>query len=60
MPRAEIDKRYLDEPYYITPDGKMAAEAFVVIPDAMNDKERVGLARIVKELRPKVGDGMKG
>jgi hypothetical protein len=26
----------------------------------MNDKERVGLARIVKELRPKVGDGMKG
>src|ERR1700730_4581633 len=47
VPRAEIDKRYLDTPYYITPDGKMAAEAFVVIRDAMNDKERVGLARIV-------------
>jgi non-homologous end joining protein Ku len=38
----EIDKRYLDKPYYITPDGKMAAEAFVVIRDAMKDKERVG------------------
>jgi DNA end-binding protein Ku len=47
VPLAEIDKRYLDKPYYITPDGKMAAEAFVVIRDAMNDQERVGLARIV-------------
>src|SRR4051795_9634162 len=27
VPLAEIDKRYLDKPYYITPDGKMAAEA---------------------------------
>ena len=25
VPLAEIDKRYLDKPYYITPDGKMAA-----------------------------------
>src|ERR1700731_1736254 len=47
VPLAEIDKRYLDRPYYIAPDGKMAAEAFVVIRDAMKDKERVGLARIV-------------
>ena len=47
VPLAEIDKRYLDKPYYIVPDGKMAAEAFTVIRDAMKDKERVGLARIV-------------
>jgi DNA end-binding protein Ku len=47
VPLAEIDKRYLDKPYYIVPDGKMAAEAFVVIRDAMKDKERTGLARIV-------------
>src|SRR6266576_592812 len=26
VPLAEIDKRYLDKPYYIVPDGKMAAE----------------------------------
>jgi DNA end-binding protein Ku len=51
VPRGEIDKRYLDRPYYITPDGKMAAEAFVVIRDAMNDKERVGLARTVMASR---------
>ena len=47
MPRADIDKRYLDRPYYIAPNGKTGAEAFVVIRDAMQDEERVALARIV-------------
>ena len=46
-PRAEIDKRYLDRPYYIAPNGKTGAEAFVVIRDAMQDEKRVALARIV-------------
>ena len=45
--RADIDKRYLDKPYYIAPDGKTGVEAFVVIRDAMQDEERVALARIV-------------
>jgi Ku protein len=44
---AQIDKRYLDKPYYIAPTGKTGAEAFVVIRDAMQDEERVALARIV-------------
>jgi DNA end-binding protein Ku len=47
VPRAEIDKRYLDRPYYITPGGKTGAEAFVVIRDAMQNEKRVALARIV-------------
>jgi DNA end-binding protein Ku len=47
VPLAAIDKRYLDKPYYIVPDGKVAAEAFIVIRDAMKDKNRAGLARIV-------------
>jgi Ku protein len=47
VPRAEIDKRYLDRPYYIVPSGKSATEAFVVIRDAMKDQKRVALARIV-------------
>jgi DNA end-binding protein Ku len=46
VPRAEIDKRYLDRPYYIAPSGKSATEAFVVIRDAMKDQERVALARV--------------
>jgi DNA end-binding protein Ku len=43
----EIDKRYYDHPYYIVPDGKAGADAFAVIRDAMKDKGRVALARIV-------------
>ena len=47
VPKAEIDKRYLDKPYYIAPGGKVGADAFAVIRDAMKDKERVALAKIV-------------
>jgi DNA end-binding protein Ku len=47
VPRDEIDKRYLDHPYYIVPDGKAAVDAFAVIRDAMKDEDRVALARIV-------------
>jgi len=47
VPRADIDKRYLDKPYYIAPNDKTGAEAFVVIRDAMQDEERVALARVV-------------
>jgi Ku protein len=47
VPRDEIDKRYLDNPYYIAPDGKAGIDAFAVIRDAMMDKDRVALARIV-------------
>ena len=47
VPREEIDRRYLNHPYYIVPDGKAALDAFAVIRDAMKDKQRVALARIV-------------
>jgi len=47
VPRDEIDKRYLDHPYYIAPDGKAGIDAFAVIRDAMKDQNRVALARIV-------------
>ncbi len=66
VPRAEIDKRYLDRPYYIAPSGKTATEAFVVIRDAMKDQERVALARVVMAHREHIimleplGKGMLG
>jgi len=47
VPRDEIDKRYLNHPYYIAPDGRAGIDAFAVIRDAMKDKDRVALARIV-------------
>ena len=47
VPRDEIDKRYINHPYYIAPDGKAGVDAFAVIRDAMKQKDRVALARIV-------------
>ena len=47
VPIDEIDRRYFDRPYYIAPDGKAGEEAFAVIRDAMKDKDRVALAKIV-------------
>jgi Ku protein len=54
VPRGEIDKRYLNHPYYIVPDGKAGVDAFAVIRDAMKDKDRVALARIVLSNREHV------
>ena len=47
VPKSDIEKRYLDKPYYIAPSDKAGAEAFVVIRDAMKDQDRVALAKIV-------------
>ncbi len=47
VPRDEIDRRYLNNPYYIAPDGNAGVDAFAVIRDAMKDKDSVALARIV-------------
>lgn len=54
VPRDEIDDRYIDHPYYIVPDGKAGVDAFAVIRDAMKDKDRVALARIVLTGRERV------
>src|SRR4051812_36266504 len=54
VPREEVDKRYFNHPYYIAPDGKAGIDAFAVIRDAMKDKDRVALARIVLSSREHV------
>src|SRR6201996_4013821 len=47
VPKDENDQRYFNPPYYIPPDGKAGVDAFAVIRDAMKQKDRVALARIV-------------
>ena len=47
VPKNEIDDRYINHPYYILPDGKVGIDAFAVIRDAMRNKDRVAVARIV-------------
>jgi DNA end-binding protein Ku len=54
VPRAEIDETYLDSPYYLAPDGKVAEEAFAVIRDAMREKNVVGLGRVVLYRRERI------
>ena len=45
--RGAIDPLFLDTPYYVYPDGKIAIETFNVIGAAMGQKDRVGIGRIV-------------
>jgi DNA end-binding protein Ku len=47
VPREQIDARYLDSPYYITPNDQVGQEAFAVIREAMRDKAMVALGRVV-------------
>src|SRR5215203_4283790 len=54
VPRDEIDETYLDTPYYLAPDGKVAEEAFAVIRDAMREKGVVGLGRVVLSRRERI------
>jgi DNA end-binding protein Ku len=50
----DVDRRYLDAPYYIAPEGKVGIEAFTVIRDAMRDKGRAGLGRVVISRRERM------
>jgi DNA end-binding protein Ku len=54
VPRAQIDERYFDSPYYIAPDDEVGQEAFAVIRDAMKGKNMVALARVVLSKRERV------
>ncbi len=50
----EIDRLYWNEPYYLVPDGKMAAEAYAVIRDAMEQSGRIALGRVVLHTRERL------
>ena len=66
VPKSEIDERYVDRPYYLVPENKVALEAFAVIRDAMRGKGMVGLGRVVLSKRERVvmlqprGNGLLG
>jgi DNA end-binding protein Ku len=54
VPREQVDERYLDSPYYLTPNDKVGQEAFAVIREAMRDKGMVALGRVVLAKRERV------
>jgi len=54
VPSDDIDRLYWDNPYYLVPDGKMAAEPFVVIREAMERSGQIALGRIVMSSRERL------
>ena len=54
VPREQVDERYLDNPYYITPNDQVGQDAFAVIREAMRGKGMVALARVVLAKRERV------
>jgi DNA end-binding protein Ku len=51
---ADIDRMYWNDPYFLVPDGKMAAEAFAVIREAMAAQSRIALGRVVLHQRERL------
>src|SRR5215472_17154806 len=50
----EVDPLYLDTPYWLAPDGKMATETFRVIVEAMRREGKVGVGRLVLSSRERL------
>jgi DNA end-binding protein Ku len=43
----EIDPIYFDHPYYVTPDGELAHDAYRVLRDALRRTRKIGIGQIV-------------
>lgn len=54
VPAEDIDRLYWENPYYLVPDGKMAAEPFAVIRAAMEHSGKVALGRLVMSQRERL------
>lgn len=50
----DIDRLYWNDPYFLVPDGKMAAEAYAVIREAMAGSGRIALGRVVLHTRERL------
>jgi DNA end-binding protein Ku len=50
----DIDRLYWNDPYFLTPDGELAAEAFGVIREAMEGAGKLALARVVMHQRERL------
>src|SRR5881392_2855433 len=47
VPKKEIDELYLNNPYYLVPDGEVGQQAFAVIREAIRKQGMVALGRVV-------------
>lgn len=51
---SEIDRLYWNDPYFLTPSDKVAAEAFAVIREAMAQAGKIALGRVVMHTRERL------
>lgn len=49
-----IDRIYWDEPYYLAPSEKTGVEAFAVILEAMRRKKKIGIGKLVLNMRERI------
>jgi DNA end-binding protein Ku len=66
VPKDEIDELYINNPYYLVPDGEVGQQAFAVIREAIRREGMVALAKVVFTSREHIialearGKGMMG
>src|SRR3954464_7507273 len=66
VPKVDIDELYLNNPYYIVPDGEVGQQAFAVIREAIRKEEMVAIGKVVFTSREHIialearGKGMLG
>jgi DNA end-binding protein Ku len=66
VPKKEIDELYLNNPYYIVPDGEVGQQAFAVIREAIHQEGMVAIGKVVFTSREHIialearGKGMMG
>jgi DNA end-binding protein Ku len=51
VPADDVDDRYFDKPYYLRPS-KGGERAYALLRDALRDRDRVGIAKIVMRATP--------
>lgn len=51
---SEIDRLYWNDPFFLVPDGKIAAEAYAVIRQAMEQSGKIALGRVVLHTRERL------
>jgi DNA end-binding protein Ku len=66
VPKKEIDELYIENPYYLVPDGEVGQQAFAVIREAIRKDGMVALGRVVFSSREHIialeprGKGLMG
>jgi DNA end-binding protein Ku len=66
VPKKDIDELYLNNPYYLVPDGEVGQQAFAVIREAIRKEGMVALGKVVFTSREHIialearGNGMMG